>query len=92
MRIVTFALASLVGLSAVPAFAYENFIPLGHNYAPDDPELPAFNSDQDRLNSRVDIIETENWVRQRNAKAFRSQMDRFSNEQELRGGDDFIDY
>ena len=72
--------------------AYENFIPLGHNYSPDDSELPAFDSNQDRLNAQVDIFEAEIYTRQRAAKSFSSKLDQFANDQELKGGSDFIDY
>lgn len=91
MRLAALTLAAVLGFAA-PAFAYENFIPLGHNYAPDDPELPAFSSDQDRLNAQVDIYESEIYNRQRRAKVFSSQLDRFRNDQEYRAGSDFIDY
>ena len=47
------------------------------------PELPAFNSEQDRLNSQVDIYESEIYTRLRRAKMFSSQLDHFSNDQEL---------
>ena len=54
--------------------------------------LPKFNSEQDRLNSQVDIYETEIYIRQRTAKRFSSRLDRFSYDQELKGGNEFIDY
>ena len=91
MRFMILAIAALPFVIS-PAAAYENFIPLGHNYAPDDPELPEFNSDQDRINSQVDIYETDIWTRMRAAKSFSSRRDQFSNNQELDGASDFIDY
>ncbi len=33
MRLAIAVIAVLAGVQAVPAQAYENFIPLGHNYA-----------------------------------------------------------
>ncbi len=92
MRLFIAAAALVLALPAVPVSAYENFIPLGHAYSPDDPQLPAFNSAQDQINSRVDIYESEIYVRQRTAKEFNSQLTQFSNDQELKGGRDFIDY
>ena len=74
------------------AGAYENFIPLGHNYSPDDSELPALNSRQDQINAQVDIFEADIYTRGRRAKEFRSNLDQFSNNQELKGASDFIDY
>ena len=92
MRIAIAVIAAALGAQALPAMALENFIPQGHNYSPDSPELPAFNSAQDRLNAQVDIYEAEIWTRQRNAKTFSSRLNQFSNDQELKGGSDFIDY
>ena len=92
MRVASWFLVALVALAPAPAYAFENFIPLGNNYSPDDETLPAFNSEQDRLNSQVDIYETEIYTRQRTAKRFSSRLDRFSNDQELKGGNEFIDY
>ncbi|HRX37093.1 MAG TPA: hypothetical protein P5337_11905 [Aestuariivirga sp.] len=92
MRIAIAAFALCLGIAAQPALAYENFIPLGHNYSPDDPELPALNSQQDRVNSQVDIYEAEIYTRQRRNKVFNSQLNQFSNDQEYRGYKEFIDY
>ena len=88
---ITFVVVALV-LAPLPVQAYENFIPIGHNYSPDDQTLPELNSPQDRLNSQVDIYEADIWTRQRAAKAFSSRLDQFSNSQELKGGSTFIDY
>jgi hypothetical protein len=84
--------AAVLAAQALPSAAYENFIPLGHSYSPDSPELPAFNSEEDRINSQADIYESEIYTRQRTAKTFSSQLDRFSNDQEISGGSEFIDY
>lgn len=92
MRVAISIAALVLALQAAPALAYENFIPLGHAYSPDDAELPAFNSDQDQINSQTDIFESEIYGRLRRAKEFNSQMTQFSNDQELKGGSKFIDY
>lgn len=91
MRI-TLGLLAAVTLWVSPALAYENFIPLGQNYSPDNQELPELNTEQYRLNSQVDIYEAENYVRQRTAKSFSSQLERFSNDQQYQGSSEFIDY
>jgi hypothetical protein len=92
MRISSLLLLAAVAFAPAPAFAYENYIPLGHSYSPDDSVLPEFNSDQDKLNSEVDIYESEIYNRQRRAKVFSSELDRFKNDQEISGSSDFIDY
>lgn len=84
--------AAMLLFSPQMASAYENFIPLGHNYSPDQPQLPSLNSEQDQINAQVDIYESENYTRQRGAKVFSSDLNRFSSEQELGASDDFIDY
>ena len=92
MRVAIVVFAAALAVQALPAMALENFIPQGHNYSPDSPELPAFNSYEDRLNSRVDVYEAEIWTRQRTAKTFSSRLDHFSNDQEPKSGSAFIDY
>lgn len=92
MRFSFVILVAAFAFAPAPAFAYENYIPLGHSYSPEDPELPEFNSEQDKLNSQVDIYESEIYNRQRRAKVFSSQLDQFKNNQELSGGSEFIDY
>ncbi len=92
MRIAIIAFAAAFGFAASPALAYENFIPLGHNYSPDNSELPEFNSTEDQVNGQVDIYEADIWTRQRAAKSFSSRLNQFSNNQEMDGGSPFIDY
>ena len=92
MRIVFAAVVASLAFAPVPAFAYENFIPLGHNYSPDNSELTEINSEEYKLNAQVDIYEAEIYRRQRTAKSFNSQLDRFANDQEFKGSSEFIDY
>lgn len=92
MKIGLVFLICACALLPTQAGAYENFIPLGHNYSPDDPELPPLNSPQDQINAQVDIFEADVYTRARRAKEFRSNLDQFSNNQELDGSSDFIDY
>jgi|GEM_PF-2496565 len=92
MRIGFALLLAACALWPINAGAYENFIPLGHNYSPDDSILPELNSQQDQLNAQVDIFESDVYTRARTAKEFRSNLDQFSSEQELEGTSDFLDY
>jgi hypothetical protein len=93
MRISLVAVIAGVAMAPVPALAVENFIPLGHNYSPDDSVIPEFNSEQDQLNGQVDIYETEIYTRQRFAKENNTYVRRFLNSQSGTGGSmDFIDY
>lgn len=93
MRVVFAAMIAGLVLAPVPALAVENFIPLGHNYAPDDSVLPEFNSEQDRINGQVDIYETEIHTRQRFQKENNTYVRRFLNSQSGTGGSmEFIDY
>lgn len=92
MRLVAVVVAMLAMWPA-SALAYENFIPLGHNYAPDDSQLPEFNSEQDRFNTQVDIYETEIYTRQRFLKENNTYVRRFLNSQSGTGGTTtFLDY
>ena len=92
MRISIVVTAAALMFAAAPAHAYENFIPLGHNYAPGENELPRLDSDQDRVNSQVDIYESEIYNRQRDLKEFSTQMNSYSAGQTPSGSSDFIDY
>lgn len=85
-----FAVISVVWPAS--AMAFENFIPLGHNYSPDDQVLPEINSRQDRINLQTDIYETEIYVEQRSRRADTSFLNRFISSQETSGADYSIDY
>ncbi len=74
MRFMILGCAAALALSAVPASAYENFIPLGQNYAPGDDQVPPIGSDQDRINAQLDIYETENYNRALREKQFDSRL------------------
>lgn len=92
MRLTLSIAAALLIVTAAPAMAYENFIPLGHNYSPDQSELPRLNSEQDKINAQTDIYEAEIYNRQRRAKEFNTQVQQFRTQQEYTGSSDFIDY
>lgn len=82
---------AVLALSAAPALAAENFIPLGQNYAPGDDEVPPIGSEQDQVNAQVDIYETENFGRALREKQFDTRLNHFQPEPRTYG-DDFLDY
>ncbi len=93
MRVLFAAVIAGLVLAPGAALAVENFIPLGHNYSPDDSVMPEFNSEQDRINGQVDIYETEIYTRQRFQKENNTYVRRFLNSQSGTGGSmEFIDY
>jgi hypothetical protein len=85
-------LAVISVLWPASAQAFENFIPLGHNYSPDEQVLPEFNSRKDRINLQTDIYETEVYVEERSERADISFLNRFISSQESSGADYSIDY
>jgi hypothetical protein len=92
MRAIFALLAVAVVFWPLEAGAYENFIPLGHTYAPGQNAIPPLNTAKDQFNTQVDIYESEIYVRQRTEKIFESNINQSSSVQEFRGGGDFIDY
>ena len=84
--------AECIGLEAGAVVAAFHAV-TGAGAAADDVTPPTLNSDEDRLNAQVDIYEAEIYTRQKIAKTFSSQLDRFANDQELNSRNrDFIDY
>jgi hypothetical protein len=83
---------AVLALSAAPALAVENFIPLGQNYAPGDDKLPAIGSEQDRLNAQVDIYETEAYHRALREKQAQSRIEQLSQQEPGRLDDSLLDY
>jgi hypothetical protein len=89
----TLAILAVVSvLWPASAMAFENFIPLGHNYSPDEQTLPAINSRRDRINLQTDIYETERYVELRSQAVDSSFLNRFISSQETSGVDYSIDY
>lgn len=91
MRRVILSIA-FAGAMFGPALAAENFIPGGHTYSPDNDPLPALNTEQDSINLNADIIQSEIYTKQRERKLLDSQIQRFTGEQELEGGDYSLEY
>jgi hypothetical protein len=83
---------AVLALSAAPALAVENFIPLGQNYAPGDDTLPPIGSEQDRVNAQLDIYETENYRRQLREKQFDSRLNQLSQQQAGGVDENNLDY
>lgn len=92
MRGTLAVLAVVLVLWPASAMAFENFIPLGHNYSPDEQVLPPVNSHRDRVNLQTDIYETEVYVEERSERANISFLNRFISSQESSGADYSIDY
>lgn len=92
MRGTLVVLAVIAGLWPSVAMAFENFIPLGHNYSPDEQVLPPINSQRDRVNLQTDIYETERYVEGRTQRADTSFLNRFISSQESSGADYSLDY
>ncbi len=82
---------AVLALSAAPALAVENFIPLGQNYAPGENEVPPIGSEQDRINAQLDIYETENYGEALRQKQFETRLNHFDPDPRT-PGDDFRDY
>lgn len=87
MRFLILGFAAALAVSA-PAAAYENFIPLGQNYAPGDDQLPPLGSEQDKMNAQVDIYESEIYNRGLQQKQFDSRLNNLLNQQEPGNPDD----
>ena len=85
----------MLGLACVlatPAYAYENFIPLGTGYSTEIDSIPDLNSKRDVVNLQTDIIETEIYRKERENKVRDSFLNRFVSDTESSGSDYSIDY
>lgn len=83
---------AVLALSAAPALAAENFIPLGQNYAPGDDTVPPIGSEQDKVNTQIDIYETEAYHRNLREKQMESQFQHLSRQQFEVPSDNDLDY
>lgn len=91
MRRIILSIA-IAGAMFGPVLAAENFIAGGHTYSPDNIPLPELNTEQDSINLNADIIQSEIYTKQREQKLIDSQIQRFTGEQELKGGDYSLEY
>lgn len=79
------------GLS-VPAFAYENYIPLGAGYATGNNVLPDLNSDEQALTVQTDIYESELYRKQLEQRRSESFLNGFGANSDTSSSDNTIDY
>jgi hypothetical protein len=91
MRKYVIAVAILAGLSG-SALAFENFIPMGTGYSSDVDSLAQFDSDAADTREKADIYETELYFKGRSEIEADSFFRRFQSDNEIQGGDTFIDY
>ncbi len=87
MRLFYIVLAAVTAL-ATSAGAVEQFVPKGHTYAPGDEQLPALNSQQDRINGQADIFESEIYRVQRERAIHEAEIRRLELH-EMQGGNAF---
>jgi hypothetical protein len=93
MRITFFVTIGLLAATqALPAAAYENYIPLGTGYSSNIDALPAFDSEAGKVSSKTDIYETELYMLGRKRVEDESRLRRFFSESESTGSDNSIDY
>ena len=83
---------AVLALSAAPALAAENFIPLGQNYAPGDDTLPPIGSEQDQVNAQTDIYQTEAYHRALREKQMESRIQQLSDQEFGTLDDSHLDY
>lgn len=89
---VKFVVVAMVLGFAMPALAYENFIPSGTGYSPEVDSLPAFDSEAGQITVQADIYETENYRRRLEEAERDSKFRQFFSDANSTGSDTFIDY
>ena len=70
-----------LALSALPALADENFIPMGQDYGLGQDAAPPLDSEQSKFNAQVDIYQSEVYNRNMSKKQFDSRIFNLTNEQ-----------
>jgi hypothetical protein len=91
-QVLIIAAGSLALLMAVPASAFENFIPMGTGYSTEVDSVPSFDSDRGEIIQQSDIYETELYLQKRREAETESRLNRFFSDAEISGGDRSIDY
>ena len=81
MRYSLFAAAAVLALSALPALADQNFIPMGQDYSLGKDAAPPLDSEQSKFNAQVDIYQSEVYNRNLDKKQFDSNIFNLSNSQ-----------
>jgi len=93
MRYVLTAAVAALAISTLPAFADQNFIPLGQDYSIGKDGLPPLNSEQEQFNAQVDVYQSEVYNRNLSQKIFNSRAYNLTNEQNPSDlDDDRLDY
>lgn len=93
MRYSLIAAAALLAVSALPAAADQNFIPMGQDYGLGNDAAPPLDSEQSKFNAQVDIYQSEVYNRNLSKKEFDSRIYNLTNEENPGDlDDDQLDY
>ena len=93
MRYSLLAATAALALSALPAMADQNFIPMGQDYGLGNDAAPPLDSEQSKFNAQVDIYQSEVYNRNLDQKQFDSRIFNLTNDQNPEGSDsDQLDY
>lgn len=93
MRYSLLAAAALLAVSALPAMADQNFIPMGQDYGLGNDAAPPLDSEQSKFNAQVDIYQSEVYNRNLSKKEFDSRIYNLTNEENPGDlDDDQLDY
>ena len=93
MTFKTLAAALLfAAVSAAPAVAYDNFIPLGTGYSTHKSSMAQLGSSEDQVSNQTDLFETEIYRAQEAERDHDNYVRRFVSNPEATGSDQFIDY
>ena len=79
-------------LWAMPAQAYENFIPLGTGYSSSVSTIPGVESERQRIIEQTDIYETEIYNKQMQERLLQARSSAFFNDAAAFSSDRSIDY
>lgn len=82
MRYKILVAAAALALSALPAMADENFIPMGQDYGLGKDGVPPINSEESKFNAQVDVYQSEVYNRNLDQKVFDSRIFNLANEQQ----------
>lgn len=93
MRYSILIASAALALSALPALADQNFIPMGQDYGLGQDAAPPLDSQQSKFNAQVDIYQSEVYNRNMDKKVFDSRIFNLANEQSPGDlDDDELDY
>ena len=81
-----------LGLMAIPASAFDKFIPLGAGYSTSLSALPGVNSERQRIIEQTDIYETELYRKQLEQRISDMRLNAFINDSIAFSSDRSIDY